>query len=80
MTSAVKAAAQDAGNNKLLEECDTIKVTRGIWDYSDPGRLIAREIGAERTSTTAMAYPKVVTCHGRLALILRQNAPLKRQA
>lgn len=51
MTSAVKAAAEDAGNNKLLEECDTILVTKGIWDYSDPGRLIAREVGAERTTT-----------------------------
>lgn len=51
MIAAVKTAAEDAGSSKLLEECDTIMVPHGLWSYSDPARLIAREVGAHKSST-----------------------------
>ncbi len=52
MIEAVRAAAEDAGAPQLLERVDSIRVPRGFWDYSDPGRLVARAIGAEKVRTT----------------------------
>lgn len=51
MIASVNAAAEDAGTNKLLEECDTIMVPHGLWSYSDPARLIARAVGAHKSTT-----------------------------
>lgn len=54
MAAAVRRAAADAGSEALLSEARHISVPRGVWGYSDPARLIAADIGAER-ATTALA-------------------------
>ena len=52
MVDALEAAADDAGSRGLLTEADSIRVPRGFWDYSDPGRLVADRIGAKGARTT----------------------------
>ena len=51
MVAAVEEAARDAGTRRILAEADSIRVPRGFWEYSDPGRLIADAVGATRAST-----------------------------
>ncbi|QFU76960.1 acetyl-CoA acetyltransferase [Halioglobus maricola] len=51
MERAVRDAAQDAGSADLLTSADEILVPKGIWGYSDPARLVARAIGADRATT-----------------------------
>jgi acetyl-CoA C-acetyltransferase len=46
MVAALEAAAEDAGCRGLLAGASSIRVPRGFWEYSDPGRLIAERIGA----------------------------------
>ena len=52
MVAALEAAAADAGSRRLLSEADSIRVPRGFWQYSDPGRLVAERVGAARARTT----------------------------
>jgi acetyl-CoA C-acetyltransferase len=51
MAAALEAAADDAGSRRLLAEASSIRVPRGFWRYSDPGRLVAKRIGADRART-----------------------------
>ncbi len=51
MARALARAGADAGAPGLLSEADSIRVTKGFWGYSDPGRLLARRIGAARART-----------------------------
>jgi len=51
MRLALDRAAADAGCSELLTRADSIRVPRGFWDYSDPGRLLATAIGATRART-----------------------------
>jgi acetyl-CoA C-acetyltransferase len=51
MVAALEAAADDAGSRRLLAEASSIRVPRGFWQYSDPGRLVAGRIGADRART-----------------------------
>jgi acetyl-CoA C-acetyltransferase len=51
MVAALEAAALDAGSRDLLAEASSIRVPRGFWKYSDPGRLVAEPIGAHRART-----------------------------
>jgi acetyl-CoA C-acetyltransferase len=51
MIRALERAAEDAGSGQLLERADSIRVPRGIWPYTDPGRLIAEAIGASSPRT-----------------------------
>ncbi len=46
MIDAVKMAAADAGNEKILQRVQRIYVPKGMWNYSDPARLLANAIGA----------------------------------
>ena len=46
MELALRNAAQDAGAPELLTAADEILVPKGIWKYSDPGRLLADAFGA----------------------------------
>ena len=48
MARALEAAADDAGSRALIQRASSIRVPRGYWQYSDPGRLIANRIKAER--------------------------------
>jgi acetyl-CoA C-acetyltransferase len=51
MAVALETAADDAGSRRLLTEADSIRVPRGFWEYSDPGRLVAGRVGARRVRT-----------------------------
>ncbi len=54
MIDALCRAAADAGSAELLTQADSIRVPRGFWEYSDPGRLIARRVGASAARTELM--------------------------
>ncbi len=52
MAEALRQAAADAGSEELLRQADSIRVPRGFWGYSDPGRLVAGEIKAAHARST----------------------------
>jgi len=45
MVNAVKDAAKDAGDESLLQKLDSISVEQGMWEYKNPGKLVADEVG-----------------------------------
>ncbi len=45
MVSAIRDAARDAGRPTLVAELESISVEQGMWQYRNPGRLIADELG-----------------------------------
>ena len=49
MVEALRLAAADAGEPGLLEMVDEILVPKGIWEYSDPARLIAQAFAQGRS-------------------------------
>ena len=55
MVKAVRAAATDAtagnGSSSLLQQLDSISVQQGMWDYINPGKLIADELGCPAASS-----------------------------
>jgi acetyl-CoA C-acetyltransferase len=51
MVEAAVAAADDAGSPGLLGGVDVVIVPRGMWTYPDPGRIVARRIGAPDART-----------------------------
>ena len=51
MIDAVKSAAKDCGNETILQHVQAVYVPRGMWQYSDPARLIADAIGAPQAKT-----------------------------
>ena len=51
MEGALRRAAADAGTDELLRRASSIRVTNGIWDYPDPGRILAERVGATRART-----------------------------
>ncbi len=51
MTACVRDAAIDAGAPGLLSQLDTVAVVHGAWRYSDPGRLIANDVGSPEART-----------------------------
>src|SRR5512139_1066564 len=56
MADAVRAAGRDCAAPALLAELGRICVPQGMWGYSDPGRMIARAVGAPAATTV---YAKV---------------------
>ncbi len=56
MLAALQQAGEDSGAPKLLERADSIQVVRGMWRYGDPGREIARRLGATPTETVGTPY------------------------
>jgi acetyl-CoA C-acetyltransferase len=56
MRPALERAGADAGAPKLLERAEAIYVLRGAWSYEDPGREIARRIGAGSIETIGTPY------------------------
>jgi len=52
MIAALEAAADAAGSRRLLAEASSVRVPRGFWQYSDPGRLVAEHVGARAARTT----------------------------
>lgn len=51
MVRAARAAADDAGAPALLERLDWVGVVGGFWRYSNPGQLVARELGSPDAGT-----------------------------
>ena len=51
MLRALEKAAADAGVPELLTRADSIRAPKGFWEYSDPCRLIADRIGADKAQT-----------------------------
>lgn len=51
MEKALRDAAADAGSDSLLSRASEILVPKGIWGYSDPGRLLADAFGASQART-----------------------------
>jgi acetyl-CoA C-acetyltransferase len=51
MVAAARAAAEDAGAIRLLQQVDWIGVVGGLWSYRNPGQLIADLIGAPDART-----------------------------
>jgi acetyl-CoA C-acetyltransferase len=45
MVRAVRQAADDAGSEALLEQIESISVPQGMWQYRNPGKLIADALG-----------------------------------
>ncbi len=53
MTEAVRRAAIDAGETKLLGSIDRIVYTQGSWTLTDPGRTVSRRIGCDARTVLA---------------------------
>lgn len=51
MIAAVKQAAIDAGSDELLRRAQWIGVPQGLWQYSNPARLIKAAINNEQATT-----------------------------
>ena len=51
MREAVQRAGADAGDARWLSAVDDISAPQGLWAYSDPGRLVADAIGADKART-----------------------------
>ena len=67
MVTALERAAEDAGAPKLLQGSDALYVIRGAWFYANPGREVARRIGASpaeivSTYTTEEAIGEAKRC------------------
>jgi acetyl-CoA C-acetyltransferase len=56
MVAALEQAGEDSGAPKLLQRAESIYVTRGAWGYGEPGREIARRLGAAPTETVGTPY------------------------
>ena len=51
MVAALRKAAAEVAAPELLQRAQRIEVPRGLWDYSDPARLVAEAVGAGRAQT-----------------------------
>jgi acetyl-CoA C-acetyltransferase len=56
MVAALERAGTDCGSAKLLGRAEAIYVVRGLWDYGDPGREIARRVRATPQETIGTPY------------------------
>jgi acetyl-CoA C-acetyltransferase len=51
MAEAAERAADDAGSRELLRELDSIRVPRGLWQYSNPAALLRERFGCAGAQT-----------------------------
>ena len=68
MEGALRDAARDAGASQLLACADEILVPKGMWKYSDPGRLLAdafesRARDGSPTTTVLADFGTGCLCH-----------------
>jgi acetyl-CoA C-acetyltransferase len=56
MVDALARAGEDAEAPTLLERAEAIYVVRGIWRYGDPGREVARRLGAGAVETVGTPF------------------------
>ena len=45
MERAIRDAAEDAGEPAIVKSLQSIAVLKGMWDYKNPGKLIADALG-----------------------------------
>jgi acetyl-CoA C-acetyltransferase len=45
MVEAVRRAAEDAGSERVLADIESISVPQGMWQYKNPGKLVADALG-----------------------------------
>jgi len=86
MIAALERAAGDAGSRALLERADSVRATRGFWDYPDPCRLVAQhfgaaharteiaEIGVLQTTSLARAAADIAAGHADVVLVTGAEA------
>ena len=57
MVDAARAAADDAGSRRLLQQIDWVGVVEGLWTYQNPGQLITERLGSPdaRTALTGIS-------------------------
>lgn len=55
MIDAVKAAAEDAGSNELLN-ATSVRVIKGIWGYQNPAKAVAQAIGCPNAQTALSPF------------------------
>ncbi len=51
MINAVRDAARDAGAETLLAQLESISVEQGMWDYRNPGKIIADAVGCPQAKS-----------------------------
>ena len=51
MVNAIQQAASDAGSAALLQQLESIAVLQGMWEYRNPGKLIADELGCAQAKS-----------------------------
>lgn len=56
MLDAVRAAARDAGSEKLIAAATSVRVIRGVWPYKDPGRAVATTLGIANAESVLTQY------------------------
>ncbi|MBD3649123.1 MAG: acetyl-CoA acetyltransferase [Pseudomonadales bacterium] len=56
MLEACLRAEQDTGARGLLEQVQSVRVIRGIWNYQNPAKYIAERIGATGAQTTGTLF------------------------
>jgi acetyl-CoA C-acetyltransferase len=56
MVAALAGAGEDCGAPELLRRAESIYVTRGAWSYGNPGREVARRLGAKVPETVGTPY------------------------
>jgi len=52
MAKAISDAARDAGSEALVKQLETITVLKGMWEYKNPGKLIADTLGCSKAKNT----------------------------
>lgn len=51
MVEAVRRAADDAGSRALLGAIESISIPQGMWEYRNPGKLVADAVGCPNATT-----------------------------
>jgi len=56
MVLACQRAAEDAGSRAWLARAEAVRVVRGMWRYTDPGRALAERLGCPSARTALTQY------------------------
>ena len=75
MLDALKAAANDTGNPQILKRVETIRVSQGLWQYDNPAKYLAQELGLNgvETGKTVMGGNSVQTAVNLSALDIQSG-------
>lgn len=56
MFEAIDRAVADTGTGGFLDQVQSVRVIRGVWNYENPARLIAERIGAPNAQTVGTLF------------------------